>query len=391
MSVWEESTTSGKLYWSNICSSSTGQYLAVTDLGNGIGFSATGGYIYTSDDYGSTWTQQTGAGSKVWTSISMSSNGLYLAACASNAEYSSHIYTSNNRGVSWTLRNNLLLDSATKYSWRSITISDDGTRIAACADAEYKTVITDGSFIFTSSNSGSSWISRNSRRSWSFITSSPNGVYLAACEINGYIYTSSNSGTSFIERTGAGIKSWTSIAISDDGKIIALTVYLGYIYTSSNSGQSFTSQTGSGSKYWGGVCSSSTGQYLAACEGTTYGKIYTSNDYGVTWIQHTHSFLNDWGFITSSSDGKRIAVCAYLTGINTFSFADPTNYRINGVDISRYFSPYSAGSQALLTEYKITTNKTDLNTIFAPKTSNAVTTTNFINGYNDLNNYYETL
>ncbi len=38
------------------------------------------GYIYTSTDSGVTWTEQTGAGSRVWWGVSFSSDGTKIAA-----------------------------------------------------------------------------------------------------------------------------------------------------------------------------------------------------------------------------------------------------------------------------------------------------------------------
>ena len=38
------------------------------------------GYIYTSSDYGVTWTEQTAAGSRGWSGVTSSSDGARLAA-----------------------------------------------------------------------------------------------------------------------------------------------------------------------------------------------------------------------------------------------------------------------------------------------------------------------
>jgi photosystem II stability/assembly factor-like uncharacterized protein len=65
-----------------VASSSDGKYLIAAVYG---------GYLYTSTDYGATWTQQTGSGSQYWSSVASSADGTKLIAC-SNPGY---IYTSS--------------------------------------------------------------------------------------------------------------------------------------------------------------------------------------------------------------------------------------------------------------------------------------------------------
>ena len=64
-----------QMSWQSIASSADGTKLAA---------GAWNGFIYTSSDAGTTWTEQTAAGSRSWSSIAMSSDGTKLAAGAWN-------------------------------------------------------------------------------------------------------------------------------------------------------------------------------------------------------------------------------------------------------------------------------------------------------------------
>ena len=75
--------------------------------------------------------------------------------------------------------------------------------------------------------------------SWRSITSSSDGSKLAAVVSYGYIYTSSDSGATWIERSSYGYLNWQSITSSADGSKLAAIVSYGYIYTSSDSGVSW--------------------------------------------------------------------------------------------------------------------------------------------------------
>jgi photosystem II stability/assembly factor-like uncharacterized protein len=88
---------------------------------------ARGGYIYTSTDSGTTWTECTSSGIREWSCITSSADGTKIAAAAN--EWGGYIYTSTDSGATWTQET-----SAGRRYWRGITCSADGTKIAAVAD-----------------------------------------------------------------------------------------------------------------------------------------------------------------------------------------------------------------------------------------------------------------
>jgi hypothetical protein len=73
--TWEP-TSAPSLAWQNICSSSSGQYLAAIYFINEFG------YIYTSSDFGGTWVLSSVPTSIPYNGISINSNGSQLVAIA---------------------------------------------------------------------------------------------------------------------------------------------------------------------------------------------------------------------------------------------------------------------------------------------------------------------
>ena len=128
----------------------------------------------------STW-EVTSAPTKKWYGITSSADGTKLAA----AVIGGNIWTSNDSGATWTEDTSI---GATK-NWREITSSADGTKLAA--------VVRNGN-IWTSSNSGATWTEDTSvatKKLWNAITSSADGTKLAAAAYNGDIWTATSTTT----------------------------------------------------------------------------------------------------------------------------------------------------------------------------------------------------
>jgi len=112
-----------------------------------------------------------------------------------------------------------------------------------------------------------------SPRAWSAIASSADGARLAATVSPGFIYTSADSGASWIEDATAGARNWASIAMSADGQRLAAVEgsktesycsVQGSLWTSSDASASWTEQAGLGSRCWRGVAMSGDGATVAA-------------------------------------------------------------------------------------------------------------------------------
>jgi len=104
----------GGLNWTNLVNAPNNFYdqyaissdakhlIAVQSLGE------SGSQLYTSSDFGVTWTYRAAAGTRLWSSaVWVSDDGLTMYACAD------YLYQSKNGGISWTVR-----PSSTNHSWQ---------------------------------------------------------------------------------------------------------------------------------------------------------------------------------------------------------------------------------------------------------------------------------
>jgi large repetitive protein len=229
------------------------------------------------------WTAQA-SGSRNWQSIDSSADGTKLAAVAVNGQ----IYTSTDSGATWTSRDS-------NRAWRSIASSADGTKLAA--------VVNDGQ-VYTSTDSGATWTARDSNRGWWSIASSADGTKLVAGVYGGRIYTSTDSGATWTARESNRI--WRRIASSADGTKLAAAPSNSLIYTSTDSGVTWTARDSN--RGWRSIASSADGTKLVA--GVYGGRIYTSTDSGATWTAQG-SVSQNWQSIASSEDGTKLAAVAY--------------------------------------------------------------------------------
>jgi hypothetical protein len=311
--------------WVGIASSDDGTKLVATDIGS----DSNAGSIHTSADSGKTWTQRK-SGSN-WYPIASSSDGRKLVTAdypSFDNEYEDgdgYIWTSDDYGVTWVKRT-----SSTSQWWQSITSSSDGIKLAAA---------TWGGSIYTSTNSGVTWVERTNsgQRIWLGIASSSDGTKLVATAAGsnaagGYIYTSTDSGITWTPRTSAGSRNWRSVTSSADGKTLAAVNYPenysddgGYIYTSDDYGVTWVERSGLGLKWWESFTASSDGTKLVA--GEWGGNIYTSTDLGATWTQQVSSGERIWGDIASSADGSKLMAVDY----GADSWGLPGGYIYTGV------------------------------------------------------------
>ena len=141
-----------------------------------------------------------------WESIASSADGTKLAAVA----WGGQIYTSIDFGTTWTPRES-------DRSWISIASSADGTKLAA---------VDFGGQIYASIDSGATWTARASSQDWFSIASSADGTKLAAVVQDGQIYTSSYNLT-VAENSGSFFQAFaTDITpgIGDIGQTVSFAV-----------------------------------------------------------------------------------------------------------------------------------------------------------------------
>ena len=194
-------------------------------------------------------------------------------------------------------------------SWNGITSSSDGIKLAA--------VVNPGN-IWISSDSGGNWTERSpggGTKSWYCIASSADGTKISAVDRGGNIWTSMDSGVHWVERSpGNSTKNWKSITSSSDGVVLAAVVDGGNIWTSLDSGANWVERSpGNSTKEWQGIASSNDGTKIAAV--VEHGDIWTSTDSGANWIKRVPGgSTQDWRRIASSSDGTNLVAVVESDG-----------------------------------------------------------------------------
>ena len=185
--------SSPSLEWNSVAISSSGQYQTATY----VNFLYDTGGIYTSNDYGSTWTQSS-APLYYWTCVALSSSGQYQTATYTNpsSSYSGAIYTSNDYGSTWSLS----------------TSPTDLNYVAISSSGQYQVVssgnLGNGGMIYVSGDYGYSWNQNTSipNLPWICVAMSSSGQYLTTCNYS-FLYTCKN----IIDTGGGGSTNYWSL------------------------------------------------------------------------------------------------------------------------------------------------------------------------------------
>jgi hypothetical protein len=158
---WTAVSGTSATNWTAISISSDGKYQTA--------WVSTSGYIYTSSDYGVTFSSVTGPGLLPWMVGAISKNGKYQLAGLNTTG----VYMSNDYGVTWTATSNSLLLTYTR--WRCCAINSNGQyQIMSTIDANLNVII--------SSDFGVTWTSKQAHTSTVFrsVTLSASGQYQTA-------------------------------------------------------------------------------------------------------------------------------------------------------------------------------------------------------------------
>lgn len=199
--------------WSRTASavSSAWNAVAISADGNKLFAAVLNGSIYASTNFGTNWVV-TGAPTKAWNALAVSADGARIAAAANDK-----IYLSTNSGTTWSAA------TASGSGWTSIAGTPDGTRLIASAG--------DGTYIST--NSGGSWGLANTNSGQ--VLSSADGARLVIGGTS--IYTSSDSGTTWVSNSApsALVVAYSGITASADGcRLFAARYGTSGIWTSQN-------------------------------------------------------------------------------------------------------------------------------------------------------------
>jgi hypothetical protein len=226
-----------------------------------------------------------------WTCVASSADGNRLVAAASGGL----IYASTNAGTTWTTTD------APSTNWSDIASSADGSKLVALTESanwyDYR--------IFTSTNSGTSWILSSVSGHITSVASSATGSKMAAVTSVGPVFLSTNSGVIWTETLWRS-NSTSAIACSADGD--KLVVVPG-AYTSTNFGFAWTWPSSfTPAALADLVASSADGNKLVASWGPD--ETYTSTNAGITW-SHSNDPRNSWHRLACSADGDKLVGVAW--------------------------------------------------------------------------------
>jgi hypothetical protein len=291
--------------------------------------------LYVSGDFGATWqagSSPTATNGTIETVVS-SADGTRLGAAGGAA-----LYLSSDSGSNWTQPALPIVTSPPSFTFPTPVIglasSADGMKLVTlgiCGGCDPP------AGIYHSSDGGATWTvatTPGATNSWGFVTSSADGVHLAATGVdnathNGVIYLSGDSGASW-QKANSPILGWTGIASSADGsKLVAINDAPGSICTSENFGVTWQLQSGAPPGHWGTVASSADGTRLVAGDLSYTGSLYMSVDSGVTWFspnsptRGTNDLGLGWYGVACSADGVKLAAISewYAVVVGTVSLA----------------------------------------------------------------------
>jgi hypothetical protein len=255
--------------------------------------------VWTSSDYGATWTSRTSAHGQPTTltpsGCGVSSDGSIMYVAHSGGS----IYKSTNYGASWSAT------GAPVVNYYSLSCSNDGTKVV-CAQGS-----NGSNALYYSSNGGTSFanIAANSGVTgyWVAYCISPDGTYIVANDGSKVVLTS-NAGASWSQISTSGYGNG-AILVSNAGKVMLTNISGGipvYIYNGSTwTGVSSTDIPYDRTRNM--ACSDDMSIILVAqCKTTGNGELYLSRDGGTTFNYVSSMGISFWQAVGVSGDGKYI-------------------------------------------------------------------------------------
>jgi photosystem II stability/assembly factor-like uncharacterized protein len=284
-----------------------------------------GGNIYTSEDFGNSWTLSVNIGvtdtiNNTNTSISVGLSELGKYQTASNGF---HIFVSHDFGRQGT--------------WRNVyTLNKTNINISVSLSGRFQAVLSSGDSIYFSSNHGNTWNVLNysddtsiNASIYNSIESFPTGS--VSMSYTGQhitiatesIYVSDNYGETWTNVfDDFSDFNWKSVSISSDGQYQTAVETNGDIYRSDDSGVTWnpvTYDNGLIDKQWNAVSISARGDFQIAIE--YGGTVYSSSNHGITWKKSTDNNVQNknWVDVAISADGQYQTMVEYGGGIYTSS------------------------------------------------------------------------
>ncbi len=295
---WTDIKNIGRRDWTDVAiSPEDGQFqAALFDDGSE-------GILFLSDDFGSSWTENTALPSSTWRNVSLSNDGQTILI---TGEEKTKLALSSDGGQSWS---DTTLES--EYDdWQGQAVSSDGNTLLALQDY------------------GSPFISLDGGSSWSTISGPADGLHWTAAAVSRdgnsmaiagkELWTSTDGGTTWTNLNKDGF--WNDVDISEDGTHILLVYTSGKdIEYTTDGGVNWEKTDFKNSDYpypisarlssygEGIVLAMSKSYYYADDLPTSPGDLLISMNGGTTWDSADGAGMSKWTAVDASSDLSVIA------------------------------------------------------------------------------------
>lgn len=303
------------------------------------------GSIYTSGDFGLSWTPGGPAGSNgSWVAVASSADGTRLFAATSTQGARGQIYLSTDSGAHWVL-------CGPDLDWSALAPSADGNKLLAATKGGNLWTFTDVVPTGTGAPCATRW-AREGARAWSAVASSADGTKLVAAVKGGQLYTSVNSGLDWTVRESS--RGWEAVASSASGARLVAAANAapgnGQLYFSEDSGQTWVPR-GDASRSWPAIASSADGTRLVGigCTGVGSCALYTSADSGATWSARGGA-VKDWVGVASSANGARVAASARYDRLHTSSAPSGSSALLEGAFGARLQLRYTGSDSWIVSD-----------------------------------------
>jgi photosystem II stability/assembly factor-like uncharacterized protein len=224
LKIYVSSNTGSTWAQASLTGTVTGQfYGAASDaIGQNMYVAETGGYIWYTRNFGSTWTCNTSAGALNWWGLASSYNGCNLVGAVKNG----YLWTSTNGGITWSCNT-----STGTQPWSNVASDSTGSNLVAAA-------FNATNSIYISSNGGSTWVPTVYQPTLfpEDVAISANG-FLIVVGGNTNLYITSNSGaTAWASNAPIASKIWQGVAVTASGSTVLAATNPGYFWSNASYG-----------------------------------------------------------------------------------------------------------------------------------------------------------
>lgn len=294
-SLWLPATVTGA-NWLSLATSTSGNRM----------YAAGSSGIFSSTDYGHTWSGPFSPPAGSWNGVATSSDGNTILAVVPGKA----IQVSLNAGVTWN-------PVASGFASNCIAI--------ACSADATKAIASTATGIVYTNNSGGVWSSIGAGAdTWSVVAFAGNGSNFAAGNNSGKVVSLVGGSVTVTN------KSITGLIMSADGTKLVACANPGGIYTSANSGTTWTITAAPWTNW---SCLAASADYTHIIAGVSNGIIYSTANFGANWIPLTGATNIAWTALVSSADGTKLVGAANIAsgGIFYSSPSTQSTTSTNGV------------------------------------------------------------